>query len=594
MRKKITIYYLILAIAAVSIMAFFMWRAAYFLYQGEVEEKLVFSAKLITQELSEKNQKQEIIDFNQAAAQYAQVLSGGELKRTRITFIDFTGQVLGESATDYRLMGNHLNRREVREAIEKGRGMEIRSSGTLEEKYLYVALASPETGVVTRVAVPMVQLGTLNRKIIGSSLLALCIGLMLTAVLAWRFSHILLKPINALILAMQRVAQGDYAARMHYAENDEFSQVSEGFNRMTTQLGSTVAALQEKNAQVELVLNNMVNGLIAVDSKQRIILLNGLACKMFGLESVVDALGAFFIERIRNHQINTMLQETTATGLPMIKEISGGFPEEKIYRVYSSPLQTSNSIDEGRGVVLSIHDITKIKKLEQMRTEFVSNVSHELKTPLTSIRGFIETLRNGAVKKPEVAENFLQIIDLEAERLSSLINEILQLSEIETMTQDKEINTYLLGPLVDEVLALFAEASAQKEISIAVDIPSELVITANRNRVKQMFINLIDNAIKYNVEQGWVRIKAWRTVKELVISLQDSGIGIAEAHLDRIFERFYRVDRGRSRAMGGTGLGLSIVKHIVQLYNGTVQVKSEPGEGTEFCICFPVKTKHFS
>ena len=588
MRKKIIFYYLILTITAVSIMAFFMWRAAYFLYKGEVEEKLVFSAKLIEQELSEKGRNNEKIDYNQAAHQYAQVLSAERVRQTtRITFIDFTGKVLGESEADYRLMGNHRNRKEVREAIETGRGVEIRSSGTLREKYLYAALALPETGIVTRVAVPMVQLGSLNRKIIGASLLAFLIGLIITAVLAWRFSHNLLKPINALILAMHKVSRGDYSARMHYTENDEFSQVSAGFNQMTAQLASTVADLKKKNEEVELILNNMVNGLIAVDNRSRIILINALACKLFGLESVADAQGAYFIEKIRNNQINTMLQETVATGLPAVKEISSGFPQEKIYRVYSSPLKSSNSEDEGLGAVLSVHDITKIKKLEQMRTEFVSNVSHELKTPLTSIRGFIETLRNGAVNKPEVADNFLKIIDLEAERLYGLINDILQLSEIETMTQEAEIHDYLLSPLVDEVLAIFAEAAAQKEIAITTEIPPDLVITANRNRVKQMFINLIDNAIKYNVEQGWIRIKAWQTAEELVITLQDSGIGIEKAHLDRIFERFYRADKGRSRAMGGTGLGLSIVKHIVQLYNGTIQVKSEPGRGTEFCISIP-------
>ncbi|MGI6588487.1 MAG: two-component system histidine kinase PnpS [Peptococcia bacterium] len=588
MRKKIIIYYLILTITAVSIMAFFMWRAAYNLYQDELEEKLVYSAKLIGQELLAKSRNKGAVDYDEAAHKYAQILTADQNNKTRITFIDYEGNVLGESEADYRLMGNHRNRKEVWEAIEKGRGMDIRSSGTLKSKYLYVALSYPETGIVTRVSVPMVQLAFLHQKILGSSLLAFLIGLLITVVLVWRFSDQLLKPINALKLAFNKVAQGDYTARVRYLENDEFRDLADGFNRMTVKLENTVADLQRKKAQVELILNNMVNGIIAVDQNMRIILLNSLACDLFGLESVTSTQGAYFIEKVRNNEINTMIKETSAHGFPLSKEINMGFSDEKIYRVYSSPINSMGSTNTKLGVIISIHDITKIKKLEQIRTEFISNVTHELKTPLTSIRGFIETLRNGAINKPEVAEDFLKIIDLEAERLYILINDILQLSEIETMPQDVQIDAYRLKLIVDEVLAIFSETASKKKLTITTEIAADLVITANRNRIKQMFINLLDNAIKYNVEEGSIKIKAWQTADKLLMTIKDDGIGIGKEHLDRIFERFYRVDKGRSRALGGTGLGLSIVKHIVNLYKGTIEVNSEPGRGTEFIISWPV------
>ena len=226
--------------------------------------------------------------------------------------------------------------------------------------------------------------------------------------------------------------------------------------------------------------------------------------------------------------------------------------------------------------------------MEQIRTEFVSNVTHELKTPLTSIRGFIETLRNGAINDPDVAEKFLEIIDIEAERLYMLINDILHLSEIETKQKDNNIETYEFEPIVEEVLSILQGAADKKNVALISEVKNDIKITANRDRIKQMLINLIENGIKYNNEGGNVMISANKAEGKVIFSVKDSGIGIAKEHLPRIFERFYRVDKGRSRNMGGTGLGLSIVKHIVNLYSGDIKVNSEPGEGTEFIIKLPM------
>lgn len=232
-------------------------------------------------------------------------------------------------------------------------------------------------------------------------------------------------------------------------------------------------------------------------------------------------------------------------------------------------------------------DITNIKKLEQMRTEFVSNVSHELKTPLTSIRGFIDTLKDGAVNDPEVAGKFLDIIDIEAERLSRLINEILQLSEIESMKQDRNIEDVFLKPVIDEVFSILQQSAEERKVGLHADIAESVSIQANKDKIKQLLINLIDNAIKYNIENGSVTVKAEQAGGKVLISVRDTGIGIEKEYLDRIFERFYRVDRGRSSELGGTGLGLSIVKHIVNLYQGRIDVDSDPGKGTEFKIEIP-------
>lgn len=227
--------------------------------------------------------------------------------------------------------------------------------------------------------------------------------------------------------------------------------------------------------------------------------------------------------------------------------------------------------------------------MEQIRTEFVSNVTHELKTPLTSIRGFVETLKNGAIEDTSVAVKFLDIIDIEAERLYTLINDILQLSEIEAMQKDEGIIEMDLRQIIDEVVLILKSSADKKNITLEVSsTPSQIQVIANRNRIKQMLINLIDNAIKYNVENGKVDIKVEKHNGNTIISIKDTGIGIPKIHHSRIFERFYRVDKGRSRNMGGTGLGLSIVKHIVNLYSGDINIISEPGKGTEFVVKLPL------
>jgi two-component system phosphate regulon sensor histidine kinase PhoR len=260
---------------------------------------------------------------------------------------------------------------------------------------------------------------------------------------------------------------------------------------------------------------------------------------------------------------------------------------KRILQVHVSPIYPTDNRTMNTGALAFINDITQVRKLEEMRSEFVSNVTHELKTPLTSIQGFVETLKEGAVNDPSVAEKFLDIIDIEADRLRSLINDILQLSEIESMKQDNEKQLFELCPLVEEVESMLANAASDKNVTLYNQTPSPLMLEADRHRMKQLLINLVDNAIKYNKPGGRVTVWAEIVGPSLEIHVKDTGIGIPSDHTDRIFERFYRVDKGRSRAMGGTGLGLSIVKHIAQLYGGTVRVESEEGKGSEFIVTLP-------
>jgi two-component system phosphate regulon sensor histidine kinase PhoR len=256
------------------------------------------------------------------------------------------------------------------------------------------------------------------------------------------------------------------------------------------------------------------------------------------------------------------------------------------YAVIASPFRSSQS----GGAILTFHDVGELRKTQKIRSDFVANVTHELKTPLTSIRGFIETLRQGAINKPEVAGHFLDIIDIEAERLHKLINDVLVLSEIEYLKTEKDTESFDIRTVIDEVVVLLDESAAEKKVSLISDDEEQPVwVKANSYRIKQILINLIENAIKYNRTNGRVYIHVFRDAQQkLVLRVRDTGIGIAAEHQDRIFERFYRVDKSRSRELGSTGLGLSIVKHIAQLYGGYATVRSEPGVGSEFTVLLDI------
>ncbi len=596
-RKKIFAYYVILIFIGIIITGFFFSQFAQRLYKHEVEERLKICAVLIRQQISGNISEGIEPDYDNYANTYAKLIGQNPVSsiitetsqfNIRITFINFDGNVLGESETDYRNMENHGNRKEVIEAVEGRTGRDIRYSRTLAMNFLYVAIPLMSERLVVRVSVPLTQLGTINRAILYYTLIGILAGLFITTLLALRFSSSVISPIKQLTYAAKDISQGNYSKRVTVTGKNELGELADTFNSMANELEKTVFELTDKNIKVNSIMNSITNGVIAVDSSDNVILINSIACKIFGIGKNTDMVGSNILEVIRNNHIIRFMHETINTNTSMDGEIYLGPPEDIYLKVYANPIKLDGGHGRNTGAILTIHDITKIKKLELIRTEFVSNVTHELKTPLTSIRGFIETLKDGAIQDKKVAEKFLQIIDIEAERLYMLISDILQLSEIESKNSDDNIKTHVFEDIMVQILPILTEAARKKNIKIEYDIQDNLKITANGDRIKQMLINLIDNAIKYNIENGKVVISAYRSEGRLTIIVKDSGIGISKEHLPRIFERFYRVDKGRSKSMGGTGLGLSIVKHIVNLYNGDINVKSTPYEGTEFVVKLPL------
>lgn len=594
MKKKIFLHYIILIIIGVSITGFFTSQLAQRFYKYEVEERLINTATLIQYQVSEDISKGNPIDYDRAAKDYAAILNRSVQTNTsnkklnaRVTFINFDGNVVGESQANYQEMENHLDRKEVKEAIQGRIGKDTRFSNTLKVEFLYVAIPLNASRVILRVSVPLVRIKRINEIIWYYTIAGIFAGLLLTALLALKFSDSITHPVNELISISREISLGNYSKRVNIRPTDELGQLADTFNGMAFQLEKTVADLKDKNLKVDSIMDSMTNGIVAVDTRFRIILINAIACEIFGIKNDSDIIGTNILESIRNNQINSFLRESIEKNISSVNEITIGPPEGKVLRVYTNPIKSKDSDGPNSGGIISIHDITNVKKLEQIRTEFVSNVTHELKTPLTSIRGFIETLRGGAINDKEVADKFLEIIDIEAERLYMLINDILQLSEIESKQKDTNVGTYNLKSIIEEVVSILEGVAQKKGVELSFEADKNIKIVANKDRIKQMLINLIDNAIKYNVKSGSVNIRAFKAEGKIVITVKDTGIGIPAEHIPRIFERFYRVDKGRSRSMGGTGLGLSIVKHIVNLYNGDIKVNSEPGVGTEFIVQLP-------
>ena len=595
MKKKIFFYYVALIVAGAGITGLLTSIQAQGLYRHEIEEKLKSSAALIKYNMLGDVSQGVRICYDDAAKTYAELLSrregtgvrGRTGTATRVTFIDFEGNVLGESDTDAGAMENHLERKEVREALGGLTGSDVRLSRTMQIEYLYIAMPVEQLRVIVRLAVPLSQLKKINETILRFTLLGIFAGFLLTAFLAYNFSNAITIPIKHLISAASQISMGNYAKRLDVKSNDELGILSQTFNEMAEKLEKTVGELTDKNLKFDSVMNSLTDAIIAVDADFKIIMINGVACKLFGLDGRSASIGSKFTEAVRNNSLNSFLKETIESGVSLADEISMGPPENKILKVYANPIKAKDARGSNIGGILFLQDITSIKKLEQIRTDFVSNVTHELKTPLTSIKGFIETLKNGAISDMKVAGKFLDIIDIEADRLYMLINDVLQLSEIETRQNDSNVEAHCLKGIIAEVVSILQGAAEKKNIVVGFEADENLTIVANKDRIKQMLINLIDNAIKYNIEGGSVYIKAFRGEGKIVISVKDTGIGIAPEHLTRIFERFYRVDKGRSRSVGGTGLGLSIVKHIVNLYSGDIKVMSEPGKGTEFVVQLP-------
>ncbi|WP_090111020.1 two-component system histidine kinase PnpS [Cohnella sp. OV330] len=530
----------------------------------------------------------------------AQAIRFKELADMRVTYIAVDGEVVGDSDHAPGTMDNHAGREEVREALESGMGRSIRHSDTLDENMLYVAYAAKdgETGETLGVIRLAMSLSAVEKSL-DRMWMALALGLLavfaLAALVSYRVALSVTRPLERMTSAAKRMAGMDYKVRIPDAGKDEIGELGRALNAMAANLQDHMGEIRRNELHLQSVLDHMISGVVMIGPDGRIRIYNRSAELLLG-SLARERVGRSYTEAKQQYELLQLIRSGFDTGEPIHEELTVYYPEERLLELHLVPIPMDD--DTAPGLLLVLQDVSAIRRLERMRSEFVANVSHELKTPVAAVKGFAETLLAGAVNDPETARSFLKIIQDESDRLNRLIGDILELSKIESRRSPLQFSPIDLRSFLERQLEFLGPEAAKKEISLELDAPEELFLEADEDRLGQITLNLLQNGISYTPEGGRVRVKAIIVESEredggdfeehVRITVSDTGIGIPKKDLPRIFERFYRVDKARSRSSGGTGLGLSIVKHLVELHHGTIRVESTVGVGSTFVIELPL------
>ncbi len=514
----------------------------------------------------EKKQLRDELELASAAVERSgeEYLSGISSDRYRLTWIARDGTVLYDTVTDAESLENHADREEVRQAFTNGEGESTRYSSTLLQKTMYSAHKLRD-GSVLRISISRATAGVLLVGMVQPILVVVIVAFILSAVLAKSLSRRIVRPLNELDLE-------------HPLENDAYEELSPllgRINRQHRQIDEQMMELERQKMEFSQITGSMREGLVLLDEKERVLSINPAAYKLFDADE--RSVGQDFLTIDRSHDIRQAIVEAMTQGHGEARAERGGC-------VWQFDVSRIASGDTAVGAVLLAFDITDRETAEQNRREFTANVSHELKTPLQGIIGSAELLENGMVQ-PDDVPRFVGHIRKEAQRLVTLIGDIIRLSQLDEGDEMPRETVDLLT-LSQETASDLQAAAEQKNVSLSVEGES-MRVNGVRRLLYEVIYNLCDNAIKYNVEGGSVKVSVGTEGGKAVVSVADTGIGIAPEHQSRIFERFYRVDKSHSKASGGTGLGLSIVKHAVQYHHGTVELKSEEGKGTTIRVLLP-------
>lgn len=514
----------------------------------------------------------------------------GAARPQRVTVIRRDGVVIADSDSDPDGMDNHIARDEIQQALATGTGMSSRYSKTLQQRMTYYAESIEKDGTTigfVRAAVPVSsieqRLSELRRAILYGALIASFLGLLTAFVLARRVTLRLVSVTDA----AEAVAGGDYEQRIEEFSNDEIGAFARAFNRMSETVQQRFETITEDRNKVIAILRSMVEGVIAIDRSERVVQINTVAARLLHV-TTPDAVGSRVDEITQVSEVTRLLADVLATGTDRRSELvlpSGATAQ--IVELQASPLRDAEGETVG-GLVL-LHDVTEQRNLETMRRDFVANVSHELKTPLTAIRGIIETIQDDVDMKRETMERFLAMASSQTHRLSALVTDLLTLSRLESEHGAIERRLIDIRDPITTSIKNHLPTALEKKIVIHEDLPdSPVAVMADAEAVRQVVDNLVVNAIKYTLEGGTVGVTLTIQGEHACVEVRDSGVGIEAVHLPRLFERFYRVDKARSRELGGTGLGLAIVKHIMLAHNGDVNVESTVKVGSIFRVRFPL------
>ncbi|MGD9123937.1 MAG: ATP-binding protein [Desulfarculaceae bacterium] len=513
----------------------------------------------------------------------------GQRVGLRVTLIDQNGLVLGDSEVpfaDLETLDNHGGRPEVKQVKSGKSGSSVRFSSTLGLDLLYVATMVNQPDLprlVVRLAMPLATVEETLAQIRSLIIGAIFLGALLSTGVAYLVARGISRPVRALTATASSIASGDLSRRFRRYPPHEIGKLGRAFDAMADSLQEKIEAITEARDRLHTILASMVEGVLVTDHDGRIIMANEALMVMLELKE--DPAGHMPSEIFRNADLVEAMREARQSGVLVQREIRTLHPKER-----HLDLTVARFSGEGvpGGCVAVLHDITERKRVEQIRRDFVANVSHELRTPLTAIRGSVETLLGGALDSPKDALRFTEMIQRQAARLQTLAQDLLELAKIESGQATFQGDEVSVPDLAENTTSAVSEIAKQRQVDLQVDLSeAPPAFKADRHQVEQALLNLLDNAVKYTDAGGKVTLKISKAEDDLIIAVSDTGVGIAPQHLPRIFERFYRVDKDRSRELGGSGLGLAIVKHVAQAHGGRVDVESRPGRGSTFQFIIP-------
>jgi len=583
--RRLTVAFCVTSVAAVVSTSFLLGNFFQKAFLAELTETLSSTAA-VAQAQTDKA----LFARRDRAALQALSLYLSDAAEARITFIALDGAVLGDSSVSLDavpLMENHSDRPEVKAALRGVRSGDARRSRTTGQRLLYAAVPVWEGGKVVGVVRTAYPLKMIEAKVSGirqGTAVLSVIVLMIAVIIAIALASSLSRPVREMSEVAQRLARGDYDARVTAEGDDEHGRLAETLNLLASQVQLKVQELLRDKSQLSAVLSNMTEGVVALDAAGRVMVVNSALTRAFGIDpSAVQ--GKQFLEVLRHHQLDEVVRAVLADQKSRVEEVRTFVPDERIFEAQVAPLYEAGKFS---GTLVVLHDITRIRRLEQVRRDFVANVSHELRTPLASIKGFAETLEMGAISDPKNALSFVNSIQKQADRMTALVEDLLDLTAIESGERAPLLEPVAMKDLIEDVMSGIKQLAGRRRIDLRSEVVDGLpAVAGDRNQLRQIFVNLLENALKFT-PGGSVVVTAVSTGERVTVSVTDTGIGIPSQDLDRIFERFYRVDKARSREMGGTGLGLSIVKHLVETHGGTVRVESDLGRGSTFLVSLPI------
>jgi two-component system phosphate regulon sensor histidine kinase PhoR len=520
----------------------------------------------------------------------SQLASAAQVIDERITLIDLTGEVLYDSHAQAENLENHLERPEIEQIVGGAEVGTYHRRSVSTDETLYYSAAPIETAEET--VIGYIRLSRNAEEMVGVTddlMTALILFLTLSILIAVLFIRYWARKITQPIENIKNIANilsfQDYSVRYHPGSYKEIDELGSSINDLAVNLNGQMSEIQEKEHKLIELVNHLVIGVMLVEKDKSINMVNPVMNELLG-EDLNSKRGKSFYESLHSSELIAIIEKAYSTQRVQNKEIQIYYPEEKIMDVHVVPIL--NTSLETLNFIVLLYDITEIRRLEKVRTDFVANVSHELRTPITALKGFSETLLDGAMHDEEVLVEFLEIINNEAGRLDAMVNDILQLSKLEQRQVSGVKDKIIVNDTVHDVLRILSQKISLKDIHVTIKSKKDVEIEINPDHLKQIIINLVSNAVAYTPEKGKVTIEVGTSGNELKLTISDTGIGIPDDQLNRIFERFYRVDKGRSRNVGGTGLGLSIVKWLVENNEGRIEVESEIDQGTSFTVWLPL------